>query len=238
MPRSSPPEPAGEGLSGRAWDRLTAWYRTAGRHSLPWRQGRTPWNVFVAETLLHRTRADQTAARYGQAVLGFDGPADVLAKSERWLELTHSAGLFWRAQKFVEACEVLCRTHEGTIPCDRQALMKLPGVGHYVADAVLCFGCGQPSTIVDTNTQRVAGRVLGRRVDPTSHRRLSNRSAVAELVGPEIRAGAEQNWALLDLAALVCTPRQPLCESCPILQSCVTGRDWQSDPAQGMIGTE
>ena len=61
---------------------------------------------------------------------------------------------------------------------------------------------------------------------------------MAELVGPEIQAGAEQNWTLLDLAALVCTPRQPLCESCPILQFCVAGRDWQSDAAQGMIGTE
>lgn len=211
-------------LDPRDWKRLRSWYRLHGRHDLPWRKNRSPWRVLLAETLLHRTRADSVARLYPEIVEEFPAPAAILERPQLWRELVRPAGLTWRVETFIRACSELVRKHGNRVPPEIAALEALPGIGHYVAHAVVCFGFGERAALVDTNTIRLAGRISGRDLDPSRHRSRAVRETVARL-GPDGGApDAEDNFALLDLAALVCTPRAPRCMVCPLRESCVTGR--------------
>lgn len=217
----SEPEPL---LPDRAWKDLLDWHRAAGRHELPWRIAPTPWRILVAETLLHRTRAEAVGRIYPELIERFPSPAAVTAAPAEWERLTYSAGLRWRVSGFLETCRILAEVHAGEVPSENESLRSLPGIGHYIATAVRVFGFGLPGIVVDTNTIRVAGRVAGSDLDPTRHRVRAVHQAVNALQAGGCIPPAEANYALLDLAGLVCVPREPHCERCPIANFCATGR--------------
>lgn len=211
-------------LSGKDWASLRSWHRIYGRHDLPWRRTPTPWRVLLAEVLLHRTRALAVENLYEVIANRFPSPEMVLQLRAEWLELTRPAGLAWRAEVFISACERLVAYHHGQVPEGRDALMALPGVGHYIASAVRCFGFQIPGVIVDTNTIRVVSRVAQQPLSPAHHRSRKVGKAVARLSEDGIASTPEDNYALLDLGAMVCHAAKPECARCPIRFGCATGR--------------
>ena len=96
--------------------------------------------------------------------------------------------------------------------------MKLPGVGEYIANAVLCFSFKKPVPIVDANVGRIMNRIFSFPVKSAPSRDKNLLEKMKEIL-PEKNARAF-NLALLDFAALVCLPRKPRCEECPLSQSC------------------
>lgn len=211
-------------LSGHDWAAIRAWYRTKGRHHLPWRQGSTPWTILLAETLLHRTRADAIQALYPRITEKFSGPSAIVNRQAEWIEFSKSVGLAWRAVTFVSACQALLARHKGRVPEEREALLALPGVGHYTASAVRCFGFGIPEVIVDSNTIRLAARISGETLDKAHHRSQKVRAMVARLSEDCKPLGPDDNYALLDLAAKICRTSKPRCGECPVQSGCATGR--------------
>ena len=211
-------------LSRQDWTALRAWYGSEGRHHLPWRQDATPWTMLLAETLLHRTRADAVQALYPRIVEEFPGPAAIVDRQSKWIEFSRSAGLAWRAVAFISACKELLAQHDGNVPRDRETLLTLPGVGHYVASAVLCFGFGVRGVIVDSNTIRLAARISGEALNTSHHRSEKVRAMVARLSEDFNPLGPDDNYALLDLAARICRTGKPRCAECPVQPGCATGR--------------
>jgi A/G-specific adenine glycosylase len=118
--------------------------------------------------------------------------------------------------------QVLTTEHNGQVPEDYETLLGLPGVGDYVASAVCSFAFGQPIPIIDTNTVRVAGRLFGIVTHAESRRRRPIRHLLTDLL--DERDPGAYNYHLLDLAALVCTPAHPRCDSCPLVRYCATGQ--------------
>lgn len=222
-------------LSPMDWARLRRWYRDHGRHTLPWRHKPSPWEILVAETLLRRTRADLAARLYSTLLAEFPDPLAVVRHPQRWRELTNPLGLAWRAETFIKACKALLKEHTGQIPRNETALLALPGVGHYVARGVLCFGFSRAAVLVDTNTIRLSARLSGRKADPARHRSPEIQRLVARLGAGGKAPGAHDNFALLDLAALVCLPQRPLCHSCPVVSACATGRSRLSTGLPAMV---
>ena len=104
------------------------------------------------------------------------------------------------------------------IPEDKKDLLSLPGGGEYVAGAVLCFAFGKNVSIVDSNVCRVVGRVFGIEAKGEA-RRDPNFRQIVDSILPEGNA-KEFNWAIIDLAALICLPRKPLCGVCPLNEVC------------------
>lgn len=205
------------------WARLRNWHRLNGRHRLPWRASKDPWPVFMAEFLLARTRAAAVEKVFPQIRVRFPCPEDVLSGDSDWRDITSSLGLISRADLFVEACRAIVSRFNGEVPRERQDLLALPGVGHYIAATVRNFAWNIPEVIVDTNTIRLANRVSGMMVDKSHHRNRLVRSQVA-LLGRNPRGQSPaRNYALLDLAALICTPTRPDCCNCPINRCCVIG---------------
>ena len=128
-------------------------------------------------------------------------------------------GYYRRARQLHAAAQTIVREHAGVIPDDPAAVRALPGVGRYIAGAILSFAFDRPEPILEANSQRVLARLLAVREDikvASTRERLWQ--AAARLV-PAENAGAF-NQALMDLGALVCTPREPACLVCPLSRLC------------------
>ena len=136
-------------------------------------------------------------------------------------EAPSTLGLNWRSANLTAAAEHIRSNLDGHVPDSWPELNAIPGVGDYIASAVQCFAFGRPSVLMDTNTNRIACRVLGEESNlPLWKLRLHLR----ELAGEE-GANAQWNQALLDLGALVCRARSPSCGACPVRIHCATGRE-------------
>ena len=219
-----------DALEGRSWRpgrplnaasfraALLKWYRRNAR-TYPWRLQHDPWLILLAEVCLHRTRADQVAAVFGRLTGVAPTAADLLVNKGRFREASRSLGLSWRTESLIEAAQVLVDQHGGVPPNDWSALRALPGVGDYVASAVMCFAYRQHVVLLDTNTTRIAGRLVG-------NGDLSKWEARLELYRRSGRAGpgADWNYALLDLGGSICTSRRAICVRCPVSSMCETGR--------------
>ena len=199
-------------------EQLLAWHKLH-RRTFPWRAtGLEPWHVLMAEMCLHRTRADQVAPVFEELLRLAPTPEAMIENADEALRVMRSLGLRWRADNLVRVAETLVDLFDGEVPDDDLGLRMLPGVGDYAAQAVLCFGFGRRSVLLDTNTMRIVSRLNARDVN----RRWQLRLDLYQLAG---RAGpdAEFNYALLDLGALVCRASTPHCAVCPLQAGCATG---------------
>jgi DNA (cytosine-5)-methyltransferase 1 len=198
---------------------LLEWHKTNSRN-YPWRSGSDPWPVLFAEMCLHRARADQVANAFNDLLELAPTPTAMVANIARVRHVMTTFGLDTRADTIIRVAEALVNDHAGAVPDTLEQLQSLPGVGDYVANAVICFGYDRPATLMDSNTERITSRVL--RYEG-SGRRWQLRLDLYTLAGPA-GANAAFNYALLDLGALVCRPVQPACLACPVNMSCATFR--------------
>ena len=197
----------------------------------PWRDvGVSRYGVVIAEVLLKRTTA-QAAARVYLAFIGRypDFQSIWEAPVEEVEELLTPVGLYHqRAKGLKEMAEYLIRVHCGKIPDNLLDLVKVPHLGPYSARAVLSFGHGEPAAVVDSNVQRIFGRLyrgsLGDRPP------LSAVQEVADLL-LDTAEHRQFNWALLDLGALVCRYDRPRCSDCPLAGLCDYSK-WCQEPGR------
>ena len=201
---------------------LLQWWEE-NRRAYPWRLTRDPYRILIAEALLHRTRADQVVGIYKHFLERFPD-VHTLARADReeLHTIVYSAGLRWRIDLLLETAREIERRFDGVIPEGREELESLPGVGPYIAAAIRCFAYGSADAIMDTNTVRIASRVFDFPMTDGSRRSPRVRQLLELLVDPS--HPREFNLALLDLGALVCRPREPLCGECPVQMLCATGR--------------
>ena len=200
-------------------DNLLRWFERNRRHFLWRRSDLNPWQTLLLEMCLHRTRAEQVA-QVADELLSLGRTPDSFLDNLEVLEPSlASLGLHWRSENLGAAAEFIRDGLAGRVPDTWQGLVAIPGVGDYIASAVLCFAFNRSSVCLDTNTIRIARRVSGHGSEqPKWELRLS----LYELAGAE-GADAKWNQALLDLGAMVCTARAPKCGNCPVRAQCVTG---------------
>jgi len=210
---------------------LFSWWSVARRERdrLPWRREHDPWKILVAEVMLAQTQVGRVAARYGAVIERVPTPAAAAALSvAEAVELWSGLGYYRRAIGLVAAGEEILRVHRGRVPDELADLLALPGVGPYIARAVLAFAYHRPVGVVDTNTRRVLVRAWRAAPGGTA---LVQR--LADTLVPAERA-REWNLALMDLGALVCTSRAPACSACPLGRAgtCRWRAAGGTDPAQ------
>ena len=197
---------------------LLQWWSLASRH-FPWRETRDPYRVLIAEILLHRTRADQVVLIYELFLKRFPN-IQTLAKStpDELAELYHSAGLYWRWKLLHSMAVEIKARFQGKIPDAFEDLTSLPGVSQYTASSLRCFAFGYPEAILDTNTVRVAGRLLGLPITDSSRRSVLFRTVLQFLI--DLEYPRDFNFALIDFAAIVCRAKSPCQGECPLQSFC------------------
>src|SRR5262245_37965316 len=203
--------------------RLRAWFRRAAR-SLPWRDTRDPYAIWVSEIMLQQTLVATVVPYFTRFMAVFPTIASLAAAREQEV-LRHWAGLgyYRRARDLHRAARILCAEHEGAFPQDVDAVGKLPGFGRYTVGAVLSQAFDMPLPIVEANSQRVLCRLLGYGGDP---RRGTGKRLVWNMAAALVprRGAGEFNQALMELGALVCTPQKPKCSVCPLTAFCAARR--------------
>ena len=197
---------------------LVEWHRREGR-SYMWRDEEDPWLILLAEICLRRTHADQVARVFPSLKQLGSSPQDLLNNRVRIRKLMYYLGIEQRVDQLLALTKRVIKEHRGTVPNSYEELVQLPGVGDYIASAVLCFAFDQPTTLLDANTSRFARRYTG--IDSLASWEM--RLALHQLARPGV-ADPEWNYALLDLGGLVCGPRGPDCASCPVSSKCSTGQ--------------
>jgi A/G-specific adenine glycosylase len=199
--------------------RLLQWYRR-NRRDLPWRQTDDPYAIWISETMLQQTRVD-TAIPYYERFLTRFPTASALAEAPSEDVMEHWAGLgyYRRARNLQAAARIVVAEHGGRVPDDVDTLLSLPGVGRYTAGAVASIAFDRPAPIVDGNVARVLARVLDLHEDVrgTAAQRTLWETAEALARGP---SPGDLNQGLMELGALVCTPKEPACDTCPIAADC------------------
>src|SRR5579884_2166991 len=186
------------------------------RRAFPWRTTDNPFHIMMAELMLRRTQARQVVHVYQHFVAQYpDAQSLALASEDEVAQVLFSLGLAWRVPAFQQIARLLVEMYHGQVPASYDALIALPGVGDYVASAVCCFAFGQTRSIIDTNTVRIAGRLFSLPTHAESRRRKPIRTLLEGLLDRENPQA--YNYAMLDLAALICVPTNPLCAQCPLL---------------------
>ena len=196
---------------------IPAWGREH-RRSFPWRETDDPFEILVAEVLLQRSRGTTVAKVHRELFRRWpDAGALARARVTSIESVIRPLGLAKRAATLhAMAADVAAA---GEVPCTQEGLLALPGVGRYAANATLAVAFGRPSPVVDGVTARVYRRYFGQ----TAAIPASEDDALWALVtrvSPRTRS-REWNWAVLDLAALVCLPKVPRCDECPLRRSCL-----------------
>jgi A/G-specific adenine glycosylase len=199
------------------------------RRDLPWRRTRDPYAIWVSEIMLQQTQVATVEPRYRQFLAEFPDVATLArAPVERVCEAWAGLGYYSRARNLHAAARAVVAEHDGVLPRDAAGLVRLPGIGRYTAGAVASIAFDEPAPIVDGNVARVLARLHALTASPKSaagSRRLW--TWAAELVrGPQ---PGELNQALMELGALVCTPRSPQCPTCPVRRHCRAGRSGRAE---------
>ena len=198
---------------------LAEWYE-AGHRALPWRADGDPYRILVSEMMLVQTTVAAVIPYFGRFLERFPTVGALAAADEaEVLKAWEGLGYYRRARQLHGAARAIVRDHGGVFPRDPEAIRALPGVGRYIAGAVLSFAFDLAAPIVEANTQRVLARWLAWGEDlarPASQARLWR---AAERLVPAEGAG-RFNQAFMELGALVCTPRTPSCLVCPVAAGC------------------
>lgn len=207
-------------MEERIAPRLIEWYRLNGR-TLPWRETRDPYRIWLSEVILQQTRVRQGLAYYERFTERFPTVTALAAASEdEVLKLWQGLGYYSRARNLHAAARQVAGDYGGTFPACYEKVRALKGVGDYTAAAICSMAFDLPYAVVDGNVYRVLARLfdLDVAIDTTVGRRTFAELAQTLL---DKRRAALYNQAIMDFGATCCTPQQPRCTACPFADCCL-----------------
>lgn len=198
---------------------LLVWYRR-GNRDLPWRINRDPYRIWVSEIMLQQTRVDTVIPYFHNFMTKFPSVRALAeAPEEEVLKCWEGLGYYSRARNLQAGAQMVMDQYNGIIPDDKEAVSGLKGVGPYTAGAIMSIAFNRPEPAVDGNVMRVLSRYFCLEDDIAKPKtRVAIEKLAASLI-PEGAAG-DFNQALMELGALVCTPKSPSCLPCPVMEHC------------------
>lgn len=198
---------------------LLAWYGRR-RRVLPWRENPHPYGVWISEIMLQQTQVDTVIPYYHRFLERFPTvEALAAAPLEEVLKAWENLGYYARARNLHQAAKSICEKFKGKIPDTWEAIVALPGIGAYTAGAILSMAYGKPIAAVDGNVRRVLSRLFAIEAPITQRDTQKAIHALAASLIPKKSPGSF-NQALMDLGAILCTPKTPACAACPLLDLC------------------
>lgn len=205
--------------------RLLRWYDQA-RRNLPWRlqpgsnSVLDPYHVLLSETMLQQTQVTTVIPYFHRFLERFPTlTALASAHQQDVLRLWQGLGYYSRARNLHAAAQKVVRDFDGRLPETVEQLLQLPGIGRYTAGAIASIAFNQRAPILDGNVQRVLCRLDQVTADPRERETQKILWQRAEELLPKQRVG-DFNSALMELGAMLCTPRSPQCLLCPVREHC------------------
>ena len=214
------------------------WYAGHAR-DLPWRRpGTTPWAIMVSEFMLQQTPVERVRGPWHAWLERWPTPAGLAAMPQgeavrAWGRLGYPR----RALRLHQSAQMITNEFAGRVPEDRELLLNLPGVGSYTAAAIRSFAYGRRELVLDTNVRRVLARLGFGLAFPGSVPPTQERALADELAPRDPQRAARWAVASMELGALLCRARSPLCDACPVQTLCAWRQAgspaWAGPPRRG-----
>lgn len=199
-------------------NKLLRWYKTHHRN-LPWRETGDPYKIWISEVMLQQTTV-QTVLPYYRKWVGLFPDLGTLSRSplQKVLRTWQGLGYYQRAKNLHQASQIIRDRYKSQIPQDYDKLIKLPGFGPCTTAAVLSLAFDKPYPVMEANVRRVLMRL--KRVQKQASPK--NDKALLGFLKPYLppKKMGLFNQALMELGALVCRTKNPLCLLCPIIEYC------------------
>jgi A/G-specific adenine glycosylase len=225
------------------------WF-AAGARNLPWRSrkaGRDPYAIWVSEIMLQQTQVKTVIPYWERWLRELPTIKSVAnASPDKIHKLWEGLGYYTRARNLQKAAKQIVEKHGGQFPQNFDDVLALPGIGRYTAGAICSIAFNQPMPILDGNVIRVLTRVFGIAKNPREPKVNQKLWHIAEQLVSHAKSQSSQrknsgfaflaslregsscsflNQSLMELGALVCTPRNPQCGICPVKRLCVAFRE-------------
>ncbi|HHY72009.1 MAG TPA: A/G-specific adenine glycosylase [Bacillus bacterium] len=198
---------------------LIGWFMKEQR-MLPWRKNKDPYKIWVSEVMLQQTRVETVIPYFNNFIEQFPTvEALATAEEEKVLKAWEGLGYYSRARNLQSAVKEVVAEYGGQVPNNPKTLSKLKGVGPYTQGAILSIAYDIPEPAVDGNVMRVLARILFIEDDISKVKtRKLFENVVRELISS--KQPSEFNQGLMELGALICTPKSPSCLLCPVQEHC------------------
>lgn len=200
-------------------EKLLNWFKEHQRE-MPWRSTPLPYNVWVSEIMLQQTQVDTVIPYFNRFLDRFPTVHELAnAPQDDVLKLWEGLGYYSRARNLHKAAKYVSQELKGVLPSNYDSLQKIPGIGPYCAAAITSIAFGNPVPVVDGNVFRVFTRFWGIYEDiklPATRKMLFDR------LTPEIQHvdPSSFNQGIMELGALICSPKHPKCTQCPLSDDC------------------
>lgn len=201
------------------------WYDDSGRHYLPWRQVRTPYGTWVSEIMLQQTQVATVIPYYLNFMEQFPTIKSLSqADEEALLKAWEGLGYYSRVRNLQKGAQEVEEQFFGNLPQNYEELLKIKGIGPYTAGAISSMAFNEKVAAIDGNCLRVFSRLLGDFADISLSKTQKEMKTTVEKLMPNNRPG-DFNQAVMDLGSLVCTPKNPQCDFCPLKKYCVAKKE-------------
>ncbi|TCP24552.1 A/G-specific DNA-adenine glycosylase [Scopulibacillus darangshiensis] len=203
---------------------IVQWFHD-NKRDLPWRQSEDPYHIWISEVMLQQTQVDTVIPYYNTFVSRFPTLNDLAyADEETVLKTWEGLGYYSRARNLQKGVREVVETYGSKVPDNKKDILSIKGIGPYTAGAVLSIAYHQPEPAVDGNVMRVLSRVLLIDDDIAKARtRLLFENIIYDLIPETDPSGFNQG--LMEIGALVCKPKQPKCDVCPIAAHCLANEE-------------
>jgi len=203
---------------------LMTWHKEVDR-PMPWKGIKDPYLVWLSEIILQQTRVEQGWDYFLKFKKAFPKIEDLANASEdKVMKLWQGLGYYSRARNLHYTAKWISENSNGQFEKNYDFLIKLKGVGPYTAAAIASFAFDLPKAVVDGNVYRVLSRIFGisTPIDSTVGKKEFQKLADSLLIKNE---SAKYNQAIIDFGATCCSPKKPLCVSCPFAQTCYANKN-------------
>ncbi|HEX6914159.1 MAG TPA: A/G-specific adenine glycosylase [Chitinophagaceae bacterium] len=208
-------------MKSRFSDRLIRWNREKNTRVMPWKGEKDPYRIWLSEVILQQTRVEQGLGYYERFLARFPS-IEILAaaKEDSVFKLWEGLGYYSRCRNLLETARTIMNEYNGVFPQRYDEILKLKGVGPYIAAAIASFAYNLPHAVLDGNVFRVLSRIYGinKPVDSTEGKKTFR--SVAEENLDRSNPGL-YNQAIMDFGATVCKPISPCCDGCVMESICV-----------------
>lgn len=200
---------------------IADWYRQNSR-SLPWRQTNNPYFIWLSEIIMQQTRIDQGTAYYHKFIKNYPSIIDLAnADEQQILNDWQGLGYYSRARNLHHSAILVRDELNGEFPNTFNDILKLKGIGNYTAAAISSFAFKEQKAVVDGNVYRLLSRVFDIETPIDSSKGQKEFQLLADELIPS-ESPDIHNQAMMEVGSLVCTPKNPNCNECPLIDLCLS----------------
>ena len=201
--------------------KILYWYDN-NKRELPWRknvfQAKREYYTLVSEFMLQQTQVSTVIPYFNNFIKKIPNVI-ALSKIEenKLLKYWEGLGYYSRVKNLKKTANILVKNFNGRLPSTIDELKLLPGIGDYTANAIMAIAFNKSFIPLDGNIERVIKRLLNLKlISQVSKEKLINKK---KILGTSVRA-SDYAQALMELGALICRPKSPLCNQCPLIKNC------------------